>query len=61
MARRSQTARWSEMAHNARVAAGKMRDPVSKEIMLEIAANYERLAERAEREASKPTEDQRRL
>jgi hypothetical protein len=47
MAKRSFVERWLRMAHDARVAAGKMRDSESQRTMLEIAVNYERLAERA--------------
>ena len=47
MAKRSFVERWLQMAHDARVAAGKMRDAESQRTMLEIAVNYERLAERA--------------
>jgi hypothetical protein len=36
-----------ELAKQARAIANAMNDPVSKQHMLEIAANYDALAERA--------------
>ena len=39
---------WLELAKQARAIANAMHDPVSKQHMLEIAANYDALAERAE-------------
>src|SRR5262249_2925283 len=39
---------WRERAEQARALAGQMSDAASKEMMLEIAKDYERLAERAE-------------
>jgi hypothetical protein len=37
---------WLELAKQARAIANAMNDPVSKQHMLEIAANYDALAER---------------
>jgi len=39
---------WHDHAKEARALAEKMADPVSKQKMLEVAANYEHLARRAE-------------
>ena len=39
---------WRDRAKEARVMAEDMADPVSKQKMLEVAANYEHLAKRAE-------------
>jgi hypothetical protein len=39
---------WRQRAEQARVLAGQMRDDASKEMMLGIAKDYDRLAERAE-------------
>ena len=39
---------WRERAEQARALAGQMSDAASKEMMLGIAKDYERLAERAE-------------
>jgi hypothetical protein len=40
---------WRNRAEEARANAHQMSDPESKRMMLDIAAGYERLAERAER------------
>ena len=39
---------WHDRAKEARAMAKYMADPVSKQKMLEVAANYEYLAKRAE-------------
>ena len=39
---------WRDRALEARRVAGLMTDGVAKELMLEVALGYERLAERAE-------------
>jgi hypothetical protein len=45
---------WRDRAEEARVLAEDMRDTVSKEMMLRLAAEYDRLAKRAqERSASR--------
>jgi hypothetical protein len=38
------TERWRDMAEDARAMAARMRDPEAKRMMLEVAANYEKLA-----------------
>jgi hypothetical protein len=38
---------WLKIANQARAIAKTMHDPVSKQHMLDIAANYDALAERA--------------
>jgi hypothetical protein len=49
---------WRDRAKEARAMAEDMADPVSKQKMLDVAANYEHLAKRAEDrrtgKASKP-------
>jgi CRISPR/Cas system-associated protein Csm6 len=42
---------WRKRAEEARNLADKMNDPLSKEMMLGIAKDYEHLAERAEERA----------
>jgi hypothetical protein len=44
---------WRTRADEARLLARRMSLPEAKQTMLEIAANYERLAEIADRHASK--------
>jgi hypothetical protein len=39
---------WRGRAKEARALADKMNDPISKDMMLQIAKDYERLAERAQ-------------
>ena len=39
---------WRDRAKEARAMAEDMTDPVSKQKMLDVAANYEHLAQRAE-------------
>ena len=46
---------WLERADKARDVAEKMTDPVLKQMMLDVAAGYERLAMRAERRVRKKT------
>jgi hypothetical protein len=36
--------RWRKMAEDARAMAARMRDPEAKRMILEVAANYEKLA-----------------
>jgi hypothetical protein len=43
---------WHKRAEEARTIAASMNDPQSKEAMLRIAKDYERLAERAEKRAT---------
>ena len=38
------TEQWRKMAEDARATAARMRDPEAKRMMLEVAANYEKLA-----------------
>jgi hypothetical protein len=45
---------WRARAKQARILAEAINDPTSKEMMLGIANDYERLAERAEERAKKP-------
>jgi hypothetical protein len=40
---------WRERAEEARTQADQMRDPDARRTLLEIAENYEQLAEQAER------------
>jgi hypothetical protein len=47
--------RWRKHADEARSLADDMKDEISKQMMLQIADDYERLAKRAERRA-KPRE-----
>ena len=47
---------WHGRATEARGVADKMDDPEAKRAMLEIARNYENLAERAERRLVAPQE-----
>jgi len=42
---------WRQRAEEARTIADRMNEPQSKEAMLRIAKDYERLAERAEERA----------
>jgi hypothetical protein len=44
---------WRERAEEARHVAGQMSDPVTREAMLRIAADYEGLAEHAQRRATR--------
>lgn len=43
MARRRALERWMQMAHEARAAAGMMRDPRSRQTLIDIAEGYENL------------------
>ena len=45
---------WRGRAEEARTLADEMSDEVSKQMMLSIAADYERLAERAALRAQRP-------
>jgi hypothetical protein len=40
---------WRERAEKARAQAEQMRDPTARRTLLDIAQNYEQLAEQAER------------
>jgi F0F1-type ATP synthase membrane subunit b/b' len=40
---------WRERAEETRAQASQMRDPSAKRTLLEIAENYEQLADQAER------------
>ena len=42
---------WRQRAEQARALAEQMSDPASREMMVGIAKDYERLAERAEQRA----------
>jgi hypothetical protein len=44
---------WRKRAEQARTLAEQMSEPASKKMMLDIAKDYERLAERAEQRARK--------
>jgi hypothetical protein len=44
---------WRKRAKEARAVAVQMKDPHSKSVMLGIARDYEKLAERAEQRAEK--------
>jgi hypothetical protein len=46
---------WRERAEEARHVAGQMSDPVAREMMLRIAADYERLAEHVQRRVTGET------
>jgi hypothetical protein len=39
---------WRERAKTARAQAEAIDDPIAKDVMLQVAANYEKLATRAE-------------
>ena len=55
---RSRADRFRQFAADALVEAAVLTDPASKRLMIEIAASYERLAERTEaREAGAPARD----
>ena len=45
---------WRDRAEEARAKAQEMREPRAREIMLEIAAGYDTLAEMAEKHARVP-------
>jgi hypothetical protein len=53
MPKQSNIERWRMMAGRARTRADGMTDPASKRAMLEIAAAYEALAQRAEEIAAR--------
>jgi len=44
---------WRTRAEEARTVAEQMTDPISKQMMLSVAADYERLAIRAEERMAK--------
>jgi hypothetical protein len=45
---------WRKRAKDMRALANEIKDPLSKETMLRIADDYERLAKRAAERASRP-------
>ena len=46
---------WRSRAEEARATAAEMKDPIARRTMLEVAVNYDLLAERAEQRGnSKP-------
>jgi hypothetical protein len=45
---------WRKRAEEARAVAVQMMDPHTRAVMLGIAQDYDKLAERAERRAGKP-------
>jgi len=45
---------WRERAKEARALAEQMADPISRQMMLGVAADYERLAARAEVRLANP-------
>jgi hypothetical protein len=44
---------WLERAEEARAVAGQINDPEAKQVMLDIAASYERMAKLAEERNTK--------
>ena len=46
------TKQWRERAEQSRLQAGDTSDPAAREILLEIAQVYEKLAQRAEESAA---------
>ena len=46
--------RWRDLAAQAVVAATRLTDPEAKRLLFEIAAAYERLAQRAEKREKDP-------
>ena len=46
--------RWARMAEDARAIAMGTRDPSAKKTMLDIAADYDRLAKKSEELARRP-------
>jgi len=47
---------WRSRAEEMRVAAEGMRDPVTRETVLRIASDYDRLAQRAEERSKRSSE-----
>ena len=52
MVERITAAHWRDRAEEARTQAAEMRDPRAKEDLLDIAENYDQLAEQAEARAN---------
>jgi hypothetical protein len=48
----SNFARWSGRSEEMRILAEEMQDPTAKAMMLRLSADYERLAEHAEKQAA---------
>jgi hypothetical protein len=55
-AARNDPRHWRDRAREARAVAEQITDPGPKEKMLSVAADYEKLARRAEQRMTKPKE-----